>query len=128
MALFCAATRKDSISLFRYSFFSYVHVSACVMSLVCHLKRPYSCFSSHFCFLSIVILSIFVLSILFLVAEIRIPPRFSMLSSSRCIDASTLSSMLASLLLLLFLTHYYYFTPSLFFTPVLIGGLSLEPE
>ena len=36
------------------------------------------------------------LSVLFLVAVISLFPRFSMLSSSRCIEASTLSSMLAS--------------------------------
>ena len=34
--------------------------------------------------------------ILFLVAAIGLPPRFSMSSSSRCIDGSTPSSMLAS--------------------------------
>ena len=50
-----------------------------------HLKKrirnkdsPESCFSSHFCFLGIVILLVFVLSVLFLVAVISPSLRFSM--------------------------------------------------
>ena len=66
------------------------------MSLLSCLKRSYSCFSSHFCFLVIFVLLILVLSVLFLVTVISLPPRFSMLSSSRCIDSSMLFSMLVS--------------------------------
>ena len=54
MALFCAAIRKDSDSLLMFSFLSHVHVFPCVISLVCRLKYPCSCSSSHFCFLSVI--------------------------------------------------------------------------
>ena len=47
MAFFCAAIRRDSISLLRFSFLSHVHVFSCDMSFLCRLKRPSSCFSSH---------------------------------------------------------------------------------
>ena len=40
MALFCAAIRKDSVSLLRFSFLSHVHIFLCEMPLVSPLKRP----------------------------------------------------------------------------------------
>ena len=40
MALFCAAIRRDSVSLLRFPFIRYIHVFLCEMSLVSHLKRP----------------------------------------------------------------------------------------
>ena len=48
----------------------------------------------------------FVLSVLFLVTVISFPPCFFMDSSGRCIDPSTLSSMLTSLLHTSFLNTY----------------------
>ena len=44
--------------------------------LVCRLKYPYSCFSSHFCFLVIFILLILVFSVLFLLSVISFLLRF----------------------------------------------------
>ena len=49
-----------------------VQIFSCEISLVCRLKYPYSCFSSHFCFLDIIALLILVLFVLFLVAVIRL--------------------------------------------------------
>ena len=46
IALFCAAIRRDSVSLLRFPFLSHVHVFLCEMSLVSLLKRSYSCFFS----------------------------------------------------------------------------------
>ena len=53
------------------------------------------------------------LSVLFLVAVISLSPRFCILSSSRCIDESTLSSMLVSPLPPSFLDTYSLSTSSL---------------
>ena len=50
MSLFWAAIGRDSVSLLRFPFLSHVQVFSCEMSLVCHLKCPYSCFSTHFLF------------------------------------------------------------------------------
>ena len=75
-ALFCATIWRNSISLLRYPF------------LVWNV-------ASYFCSLVIVILLI-LLSVSFLVAVISPSLCFSMSSSSRCIDASTPSLMLAS--------------------------------
>ena len=49
MALFCAAIRRNSVSLLRFPFISYVHVFLCEISLFSRLKRPLSGFSCHFC-------------------------------------------------------------------------------
>ena len=70
MALFCAAMKRDSVCLLRFPFLSYIHVFSCEMSLVIRLNSPSSCFSSHFCFLVIVVLLVLMLSVLFLVAVI----------------------------------------------------------
>ena len=78
MALFCAAIRRDSVSLIRCPFLSHVQVFSCEMLLISHLKRPYSCFSSHFCFLIIVVLLVLVLSVLFLGTVISLSPCFCM--------------------------------------------------
>ena len=86
MALFCAAIRRDSVSLLRFPFLSHVQVFLCEISLICRLKCPYSCFSSHFYCLIILILLILAF-VLFLVAVISLSPSFFMLSSSCCIDA-----------------------------------------
>ena len=75
----------------------------------------YICFSSHFCFLVIFVLLMFALSALFMFVLISLPPRFSMSSFSYCIDASTLSWMLASRLRFLTLTasllHFWGIMP-----------------
>ena len=73
MASFCAVIKRDSVSLLRFPFFSHLQVFSCETLLISRLKRPQSCFSSHFCFLVIVVLLIFVLSVLFLVAIISSP-------------------------------------------------------
>ena len=65
MALFYAAIRIDSVSLLRFPFHSHVQVFWCE-----------SCFSSHYCFLVIVVLSSIVLSVSFLMAAINLPPCF----------------------------------------------------
>ena len=76
MVLFCATIRKDSVLLLRFPFLSHVKVFSCENSLVCRLKCPYSCFSSHFCFLVIIIILMLVLSLLFLIAVISLPQHF----------------------------------------------------
>ena len=91
IVLFCAAIRKDSISLLKISFLRHVQI----FSSVCRLKYPYSCLSSDFCFL-VVVLSIFMLLVLFLVTVISLSWLIFMLSSSHRINALTLSSMQAN--------------------------------
>ena len=66
MALFCGAIRRDSVSLLKFPFCSHVLVLSCEMLLISRLKRPWSCFPSHFCFQVFVILLSIVLSVLFL--------------------------------------------------------------
>ena len=69
MALFCVDTGRNSVSHPKFPFRSHAQVFSCEISSVCRLEYPYSCFSSHFCFLCIVIMLIFfMLSVLFLVA------------------------------------------------------------
>ena len=94
IALFCATIRRYFVSLWRFLFLSYVQVFLCEISLVCCLKCAYGCFTSHFCFQLIFVLLNLVLSVLFTGAVISLPPCFFMLSSNRCIDILTLSSML----------------------------------
>ena len=98
--------------LSRFPCLSHIQVFLCEMSLVCHLKCPYSCFSSYFCFWVILVLLILMLSVLFLVAVISLSLWFSMWSLS-CIDASMLSSMQVSPLPPSFLDTYTLSTSSL---------------
>ena len=65
MALFCAAIRRDSVSLLMFPFLSPVQVLTCEMLFISRLKCPESCFPSYFCFLVIVILLSIVLSVFF---------------------------------------------------------------
>ena len=51
--VFCAAIKRDSVSLNRFLFLSHVQVFSREISLMCRLKCPYSCFSFHFSFLVI---------------------------------------------------------------------------
>ena len=78
MALFCAAIRRDSVSLLKFPFLSQVQALSCDMLFISRLKRPWSCFPSHFCFLVVVILLSIVLSLLFLMAVISPLSCFSM--------------------------------------------------
>ena len=55
MALFCTAISRHSVSCFRYPFLNHVHVFSCAISLIFRSNYPYSCFSSHFCFLVFVV-------------------------------------------------------------------------
>ena len=73
MALFCATIRRDSVSLLKFSSLNQVQISWYEILFISRLKRPYSCFSSHFCFLVIAILLSIVLSVLFLMA-VNSPP------------------------------------------------------
>ena len=85
-ALFCAAIRTDSISLIKFPFLSHVQVSR----VRCYLLVVYRVvFPSLFCFLIIVFLLSIVWSVLFSDGcNQSLLPVFSMLSSSRWIDAS----------------------------------------
>ena len=61
VALFCAAIRRDSVSLLKFPFLSHVQVLSCEMLFISRLKRPWSCFPSHFCFLVIIIIIIIII-------------------------------------------------------------------
>ena len=76
MALFCAVIKRDSVSLSRFPFLSHIHVFSSEM-FIGRLKRPWSCFSSHFCFLVIVVPLDLVSLVLFLMAVTSLPRRFS---------------------------------------------------
>ena len=76
MALFCAAIRRDSVSLLKFPSLHQVQVFWREMLFISRLKSPQSCFSSYFCFL--VILLLIVLSVLFLMAVISPRSCFSM--------------------------------------------------
>ena len=78
MAFFCAATRIYSVSLLRFPFLTQVQVFSFEILFISRLKHPQSCFSSHFCFLIIVILLSILLSVSFLMAVISPPSCFSM--------------------------------------------------
>ena len=49
------AISRNSFSLFRFPFCNHVYFFLCAILLICFLKYPYSCFSSHFCFLIFVV-------------------------------------------------------------------------
>ena len=106
MALFSAAIRRDWVSLLRFPFRNYAQVFSCEISLVCHLKYPYSCFPSRFFFLVIIVLFIFMLSMQFLVAVISLSLLF--LCSPRVLVLIHLQRIQCNcvLLLFLFLTHW----------------------
>ena len=105
MVLFCAAIRRDSVSLLKFSFLNRVKVFSCEMLFISRLKGLLSCFYSHFCFLFIVILLSIALSVSFLVVVISPTSCYSMWSSSRCIDASKLIRCRQIIFLTLFSVH-----------------------
>ena len=76
--------------------------------------------SFKFCFIVIFVLLVLVLSVLFLVVLISLPPRFSMQSLSRCLDALTLSLIVPSPIIILLLES--------FFTSALADSFPLEFE
>ena len=63
--------------LLKFPFLCHVQVFSCEISPISRIKRLY-CFSSHFCFLVIVVPLVLVTLVLFLVAVISFPPCFSM--------------------------------------------------
>ena len=77
IALFCAAIRRDSVSLLRFPFLYHIQVFWWEMVFISRLKRPQSCFC-HFCILATVILSSVVLPVSCLMAVISLPSCFSM--------------------------------------------------
>ena len=103
MALFWAAIWRDSVSSQMFPFLSHLQVFSCKTSPVCYLKWPHNCFSFYFCFQVVFIRFIRVLSILFLVAVMSLPPHFFI--HLLFIDASIVSRMLTTTLPLSFLTH-----------------------
>ena len=52
IALFCAAIRRDSVSLLKFHFLSHVQVLSCEMLFISRLKRPWSYYLSYcrYCF------------------------------------------------------------------------------
>ena len=78
MVLFFAVIRKASASLWRFHFLSHVHVLPIEISLVSHFKCPYICFFlSSFVFYQFFQLML-MLSVLILVAVIRLLQWFFM--------------------------------------------------
>ena len=77
----------DWVSLLMFLFLRHVQVISYATSLVCRVKYPYSCFSSHFCFLFPFFFSV-ILPLLSLVAVIRYSLFVLMYLSKRCIDIS----------------------------------------
>ena len=95
MTLFWAAIERYSVSLFKFPFLSHVQDFSCEIMLVCRLKYPYSCFVD--------------LSVLSAYSDCwnKFLLLFFMQSSSRRLDPSTLSWMLANPLPLFFFLDTY---------------------
>ena len=91
--LFYAAIRRPSVTLLRFLFRSHVHVFLCAISPACH---PFSCFSSHLCFLVFVFRPGLILPQLQLACVIGFLKLFKIQSSSPIINVSTQYLMLAS--------------------------------
>ena len=108
MTLFCTVINRDFVSLLRFHLRSLVRVILCAISLFCHLKYPYTCFSSHFCLQDFLVLFLFVLKLIPLIlllefATINISLLFFVNSLNLWIIVSMQSSMLSSFLPLSFL-------------------------
>ena len=107
MGYFCALVNTDSVSLFRILFFSHVHIFLCAISLVCRLKYPYSCFTSHFFFFVLVVfLSGLILLMHLSAAAVNCSLLLWIYSSISSADASMISLMLMSPLPPCFLDTY----------------------
>ena len=90
MTLCCTAFKRDYFCFLTFPFVNFVHVFSGEICLVSYWKSPYTCYSFlFFCFLIISVLFILELSVLFLMAEISLPLRFSVysLSLNRCSNA-----------------------------------------
>ena len=89
MIMSCPRIRRNLVSLIIFSFPSHAQLFSGGISLVYRLKYPCSCFTSHFCFLVIVILLIFSQPMLFLGRVINCSCLFVYIfdSSYQCIDA-----------------------------------------
>ena len=124
MALFCTAIRRDSGFSLQVSL-RHVPVLWEIL-LMFRLKDPYTCFSSHFCFLVTIVLLILLLFVLFLVALISSYFFVSMKSSSRLMDTSTLSKMPTGLLTYSFLNTYNLSVLSLGYKPLYTRTVSDE--
>ena len=107
LAEFCATIKNYSVCLLRFLFRSHVQIFSCAISPVVCLKFPYSYFSSVFfpCFADF--LKVLLLPLLLLATVINFSLYFLISSSSRCIDASTYSSILASSFPSSFLDTYF---------------------
>ena len=104
--LFCAVIRREPISHLSFPSLSHVQVLSWEISLVCRLKYPYICFSSHFGFLVIVVLLMFVSFVLFLVAVISRSLLFFLYSLRIVLSMSRRNLQCWRVLfLLIFLTH-----------------------
>ena len=130
MVLFGSAIWSDLVSLLRFPFLCHVQVFSCEIMPYCHLKYPYNCFSSHFCFLVIIVLLNHVLFV-FTVISLSL---FFFMKSSRClIDVSTQYLMLAGSLPPFFLDiymaclcHLWYVRPYASSWVFLSSGLLVE--
>ena len=91
MALFCAAIRRESISLGRFFLF----IATFKFSRVACLLPKISIRLYFSPFFQVNFVLLILLSVLSLIAVICLSSRFSMSTSSRYIDASMLSSKLA---------------------------------
>ena len=125
MMLFCVAIRRNSLSLLSFLFLSHDQDFSYEISLVCFLKCPYICLSSHFWFLVISVPLILMLSLLFQMALISLPPHLYMLFSGGSIDTLTLCWRLASPLLSVCLCHLWDVRPHTW-SLVFFFGLCVE--
>ena len=93
MALFCTAIQKYSVSLLRFPSGIPVSVFCREISLVCHFKCPYSCFSYHSYFLVIAVLFVLSLMLPLEVEEIHFFPLFDVITDSSywCIYATVIA-------------------------------------
>ena len=107
---FHAAVWRDSVSLLRFPFLSHAQGYSYEILPIGSLKYPYSCFSSHFFFLVVVQLMI-MLFVLFLVLVVTLSLLLTLSSSPR-MDASALSSTMASPIIIIIITCQF-FTPAL---------------
>ena len=90
--MFCVTIKWVSVYFWRFPFLSYFLVFLCTISSVCRLKYPYSCFSSHFCFLSCFCcsLSVYILPLMLMAALIGISLFWTVLSTQSSILVSPL--------------------------------------
>ena len=106
MALFCAAIKRDSVSLLSCFFVCDIQVSWSEISFICCLKCPYCCFSSLFCFSVISVQLILVLYVFLSGGCDQAFCAYFMIYSSFCNDVSMLFWFLASPLFPSFVASY----------------------